>query len=122
MQKTDCWRETCCGIGLKWLVAERAQAWYQGCGTSICGKGFGPFWIRGTACVLRTASTHWNVPGKYEPHGEPIFFLLKKEPMVLGELIEFGPFFSAGTTGLHMMAEEVALRSDRDSSPDLGEM
>ena len=36
---------------------------------------------------LRTASTHWNVPVKYGPLGELFFFLLKKEPMVLGELI-----------------------------------
>ena len=46
---------------------------------------------------LRTASTHWNVPGKYGPHGELFFFLLKKEPMVLSELVEFGPCFSAET-------------------------
>ena len=45
--------------------------------------------------------------------------------MVLSELVEFGPGFSAETVkacaliGLHMMAEENALRSDRDSSPDL---
>ena len=29
---------------------------------------------------LRTASTQWNVPGRYGPHGELFFFLLKKEP------------------------------------------
>ena len=29
-------------------------------------------------------------PRKYGPHGELFFFPLKKEPMVLGELIEFG--------------------------------
>ena len=39
----------------------------------------------------RTASTYWNAPGKYGPHGEPFFFLIKKEPIVLGEVIEFGP-------------------------------
>ena len=39
---------------------------------------------------LRTASTRWNVPRKYRPHGELSFFLLKKEPMVLSEFIEFG--------------------------------
>ena len=72
-------------------------------------------------------STHWKVPGKYGPHGELFFFLLNKEPMVLSELVEFGPCFSAETVeafaliGLHMMAEENALRSDSDSSPDLGE-
>ena len=67
---------------------------------------------------LRTASTHWNVSVKYGPHGELFFFLLKKKPMVLSELVEFGPCFSADTVkacaliGLHMMAEESALRSD----------
>ena len=40
---------------------------------------------------LRRVSMRWNVPGKHGPHGELFFFLLKKEPMVLGELIEFGP-------------------------------
>ncbi len=40
---------------------------------------------------LRTASTHWNVPGKYGPHGELFFFLLTKEPTVFSELVEFGP-------------------------------
>ena len=41
---------------------------------------------------LRTTSTQWNVPGRYGPYGELFcFFLLKKEPMVLRELIRFGP-------------------------------
>ena len=43
---------------------------------------------------LRTASTHWNVPKKYGPHGE-LFFLLFEEPMVLSELVEFGLCVSA---------------------------
>ena len=73
---------------------------------------------------LRTASTHWNVPKKYGPHGELFLFLLKKEPLVLSELVEFGPSFSAETVkgaliGLHMMAEEHALSSDRGFSPHL---
>ena len=51
-----------------------------------------------------------------------------QEPMVLGELIEFGPCVSAETTlayaliGLHMMAEEKAFRSSSVSTPDSGEM
>ena len=93
-----------------------------------------PLWKRVWRCLdlwdnvrLRTASTHWNVPGKYGPQGELFFFHLKKEPMVLSKLVEFGLCFSAETvkaralTVLHMMAEENALWSDRDSSPDLGE-
>ena len=28
---------------------------------------------------LRTASTEWNVLGKYGPHGELFFFLIQKE-------------------------------------------
>ena len=63
--------------------------------------------------ALRIASTHWNVPGKYGPHGELFFFLLKKEPMVLGELIECKPCTSAERVNAcafidwHMMAEEM---------------
>ena len=77
---------------------------------------------------LRTASTHWNVPKKYGPHVELFFFLLKKEPKVLSELVEFGPCFPAETVkacaliGPHMMAEENALQLDWDFSPELGEM
>ena len=61
---------------------------------------------------LRIASTQWNVPG----------VLLKKEPGVLSEFVWFGPSISAekvkacALIGLHMMAEENALRSDSDSS------
>ena len=40
---------------------------------------------------LRTASSQWNVQGRYGPYGELFFFLLKKEPMVLRELVRFGP-------------------------------
>ena len=40
----------------------------------------------------RTTSTQWNVPRRYGPHGELFFFfLLKKEPMVLRELVRCGP-------------------------------
>ena len=77
-----------------------------------------PLWERVWPCLdsvrLRTASTHWNVPGKYGPHGELFFsFLMKKVPMVLSELVEFVPCFSAETVkacaliGLHMMAERL---------------
>ena len=39
----------------------------------------------------RTASTHWNVPKKYGSHGELFSSPLKKEPLVLSELVDFGP-------------------------------
>ena len=44
---------------------------------------------------LRTASMEWNVPGKYGPHGELFFFLIKKEPALprVGET--FSRFFNA---------------------------
>ena len=77
---------------------------------------------------LRTASKHWNVPGKYGPHGELFCSFLKKEPMVLSKLVEFGPCFSADTVkacgmiGLHIIAEENAFPSDKGSSPDHGEV
>ena len=40
---------------------------------------------------LGTTSTQWNVPGRYGPYCELFFFFLTKEPMVLRELVWFGP-------------------------------
>ena len=41
---------------------------------------------------LRTTSTQWNVPRRYGPYGELFcFFFLKKEPMVLRELVRLRP-------------------------------
>ena len=91
-------------------------------------EGVWPYLDPWDSVRLRTASTHWNVPGKYGPHGELFFFLMKKrEPMVLSEWVEFEPCISAETVKacalirLHIMAEENALRSDSDSSPDVGD-
>ena len=44
---------------------------------------------------LRTASVEWNVPGKYGPHGELFFFLIKKEPATMPGSETFSPFFNA---------------------------
>ena len=92
-----------------------------------------PLWERVWPCLdpwdsarLRTASTHWNIPKKYGPHGELFFFLLKKEPVVLSELVEFGPCVSAETgkaralIGLHMMAEQNATMSITSPLKSLG--
>ena len=71
---------------------------------------------------LRTASTQWNVPGRYGPYGELFFFLLKEEPMVLSELVRFGPTIPVETEkacaliGLHMMIEENSGQSENCSS------
>ena len=51
-----------------------------------------------------------------------LFFFLKKEPMVLRELVRFGPSIpveavkACALVGLHMMAEENSWRSDSGSS------
>ena len=68
---------------------------------------------------FHTVSMHW----KCGPHGELFFFHLKKEPMVLAELIEFRPCISAETVkacvliGLHMCggmdASQAQCRSPR---------
>ena len=77
---------------------------------------------------LRTASTHWNVPGKYGPHGELFFFLIKKEPLALTEAAQFKPFVPAETLkacaliGVYLMGAEGASGSSGSPSPDLGDM
>ena len=78
-----------------------------------------PFLDARDSVRLRTASTQWNVPGRYGPHGELFFYLLKKE---LSELVRFGPRIPVETVkacaliGLKMMAEENAWRSNSGSS------
>ena len=75
-----------------------------------------PFLDAWDSVRLRTASTHWNVPGRYGPCGELFFFLLKTEPMVIRELLRFGPSTPVeavkALVGLHTMAEENSWRSD----------
>ena len=44
---------------------------------------------------LRTVSMHWNVPGKYGPHGELFFFLIRMEPATVLGSETFSPFFNA---------------------------
>ena len=49
-----------------------------------------PFLDAWDSVRLRTTATQWNVSGRYWPYGELFFFLLKKEPMVLREVVPFG--------------------------------
>ena len=44
---------------------------------------------------LRTASMEWNVPGKYGPHGELVFFLIQKEPATVPDGETFSLFINA---------------------------
>ena len=70
---------------------------------------------------LRTTATQWNLLGRYGPYGELFFFPLK-EPMVLRELVRFGPSIpveaekACALVGLNMMAEEDSWRMDSGSS------
>ena len=63
---------------------------------------------------LRTSSCFWNIPRKYEPHGEVFFLLIKKEPFALTEAVQFKPCFvpaetlkACALTGPHLMAAGV---------------
>ena len=64
-------------------------------GTKILQKMWdGPFLEGVWPCLdswdsvrLRTASTYWNIPGKYGPHGELFFFLVKKEPVASNDVL-----------------------------------
>ena len=41
---------------------------------------------------LRTASIKWNVPGKYGPHGELLFFLIQKKLAMVPNSEAFNSF------------------------------
>ena len=45
---------------------------------------------------LRTASTHWNVPGKYGPHGELLFLLIQKKPEMVPDSVAFNSIIGDG--------------------------
>ena len=84
---------------------------------------------------LRTASAEWNVPGRYGPHGELFFFLVKKEPPGMPVCETFGPFVTADirttffsvdvlkkctSIALHLIAEEGKGSKSGCRTPDLG--
>ena len=110
-------------------MAERAQAWCQRCGKSLCGKSVWPN-LDPWDSVRSTHSLH-ALERSSESMDRTVsssLFLLKKEPTVLSELVEFGPCFSAETVkaraliGLHMMGEENALWLGSDFCSDFGDM
>ena len=77
---------------------------------------------------LRTASTHQNARGKYGPHGELFFFLIKKEQVVASNEVLPCPLVSAETLkacaliGLHLSAAGGDAGSSGSLSPELGDM
>ena len=94
-----------------------------------------PFWEGGwphldpwDSVRLRTASTHWNVPRKYGPHGELFFFPVQKESAVASNEVLPNLLISAETLtacvliGLHLLAAEGEDGSSCCQSPDLGDM
>ena len=120
--------------GSKRLVEVTCIAMACSCvGTKILQKMWeGPFCEGVWPCVdpwdsvrLRTACTYWNVAGKYGPHGELFFFLVKKEPVASNELPS-NPFVSADTLkacaliGLHLLAAEGEAGSGGRQPPDFG--
>ena len=45
---------------------------------------------------LRAASMEWNVPEKYGPHGEFLFFLIQKKPEIAQNNETLGSFIGDG--------------------------
>ena len=68
----------------------------------------------------RTASTHWNVPGEYGPHGKLFFFLMKKEQVVASNEVLPNPHVSAET--LKACALILFALAGGSQSPDLADM
>ena len=78
-------------------------------------------------CVyLRTASVEWNVPGKYRPHGELFFFLIKESVKMPGSET-FSLFFAADIRTHFFPAYRHALNGGRGKrwrkcqTPDFGD-
>ena len=75
----------------------------------------------------RTASTHWNVPGKYGLHGELFFSHMNKEQVVASNEVLPNPCVSTETLkafaliGLHLLAADCEVGSSGGQSPDLGD-
>ena len=68
-----------------------------------------------------------NIAKKYGPYGQLFFFLVKKEPVVVREAVDFGPCVPAealkacALIGLHVVADEVTSLSLNGLSPELGD-
>ena len=91
-------------------------------------EGVWPYLDPWDSVRLRTASTHWNAPRKYGPHGELFFFFIKKEQVVASNEVLPHPYVSAemleacALIGLHLLAAGGEAGSSGSQSPDLGDM
>ena len=87
-----------------------------------------PLWEKVWPCLdpwdsvrPRTASTHWNVPGKYGPHGELFLFLIKEDqvdevlpdPCATAETLK-----ACALIGLHLLAADYEVGSSGSQSLD----
>ena len=72
----------------------------------------GFIWICGTACVYAQPPRIGTFQGKYGPHGELFFILVKKKRDVASNEVMTDPFVSADTLkacaliGLHLLAAD----------------
>ena len=108
-----------------------------GCnGLQKCGQNMweGAYWEGVLLCLdpwdvlrLRTSSSYWNVPGKYGPHSELFFFLVKKELVAFTKAVPFKPVVPAETLkacaliGSTLLAAEGEAGSSGSQYPDLGD-
>ena len=70
-----------------------------------------PFLDAGDSVLRRTTCTQWNVPRRYGPYGELLFFLLEHEPMVLRELIRRAPSNRPHGELLFFLMQRMAFKS-----------
>ena len=80
--------EVCLGSHFVFLSASSVMAVSAACATSLqkvwegsSWEGMWPFLDPWDVVRLRTSSCVGGVPGKYGPHGELFFFLIKKESL-----------------------------------------
>ena len=99
-------------VSFNGLWPERLRHCVKDVGKTVLGRCVWPYLDPWDSVRLLTASTHWNVTGKYGPHGELFFFLIQKESVVASNELLPNPFVSAETLkacaliGLHLLAAE----------------
>ena len=85
-------------------------------------EGVWPYFDPWDSVRLCTASVEWNVPGKFGPHGELFFFLIKKEPATIPDSETFSSFITAlkkfALIAMHSVAEG---GESGCQTPDLGD-